>query len=306
MHGWSLDPVSRGVVALQKHDPYSTFRVLRVDRREWGQSPDESGIYLLWGVVDGRATAYIGMSTVSVRDRIQSHHVDTRRNWFGILFAVPAVAALCPAVEAELIRRAKDAGVVNVTSNRLDESRWLDSEIPQVEHTVEQVVEAIELLASTDIFTPETDVPATGSVARGERRPRYARVYLDGARSPRARTAADPEDADHAFAGPVEAWGRFEADQPDTRFRVLAGSQWRAARPNAEHVQNRCHLSAQTRQEVLVEAEVLDPQTMTLTRDHVFPNWTEAAVVTSGIAQYNGSRRWQRIGSSTHRSTLPR
>jgi len=57
-----------------------------------------------------------------------------------------------------------------------------------------------------------------------------ARVYKGAAEKVAPRDDSDPPQATHRFAGKtVRAWGSFEALEPDTRFRVLAGSGWRPA-----------------------------------------------------------------------------
>jgi MFS family permease len=40
---------------------------------------------------------------------------------------------------------------------------------------------------------------------------------------------------------------------------------------------------------------VLDEQSHTLTRDHVFDSWKRAAHVVSGIGSYSGMYHWQRL-----------
>lgn len=100
-----------------------------MDRSAWQEAPTKLGVYLLYGFVDGNAAAYVGLSTTSIRDRIRTHHVTPKKNWFGVLFAVPLPSALhCPAIEAEMIRRIEEAGVVPLPDNKAREERWLDAE----------------------------------------------------------------------------------------------------------------------------------------------------------------------------------
>jgi hypothetical protein len=76
--------------------------------------------------------------------------------------------------------------------------------------------------------------------------------------------------------------GRFEEDDPDKRFRVLAGSGWRKPVLNPEATTYELQVKVGELQDELVAAGVLDAATMTFTRDHVFDNWTLATRVISG------------------------
>ena len=177
-----------------------------------------------------KPAAYVGMSTTSIRDRIRSHHVAPAKNWFGVLFAVLIGSAIhCPVIEAELIRRILEAGVVSIPDNRAREERWLDSEDVHVTPAVESIVSALEMLLGSDIFTPP-DPDEIAVIDPIVRTPRLARVYRGAAEYPRPRAPTDPVGATHCHVSPaIPAWGRFEADEPDMSFRVLAGSAWRRA-----------------------------------------------------------------------------
>src|SRR5207244_4060556 len=120
-------------------------------------------IYLLYGFVDGEPAAYVGMSTTSIKDRVRSHHVTPRKNWFGVLFAIPVAAPMhCPAIEAEMIRRIHEAGVVGVIDNRAQEERWLDADDVHIAPALDGIIGALEMLLGSDIFTPqETDEAVT-------------------------------------------------------------------------------------------------------------------------------------------------
>lgn len=152
-----------GVAIARTTDPYSSFEVHRIDRERWSATPEGPGIYVLYGTLNGAPTAYIGMSTANMRARIRSHHVNERKVWFGVLFAIPLAPGYCTSVEAELIRRAIEAEVVMV-ANDAKEARWLAADDTHVEPAIEAVVGALELLLGTDIFTAR-DEPAEGSEA---------------------------------------------------------------------------------------------------------------------------------------------
>ncbi len=119
-------------------------------------------------------------------------------------------------------------------------------------------------------------------------------MYKGQAAEPRPRTAADPTQATHSYAGAgAPAWGRFEANDPDKRFRVLAGSGWRKPVLNPEATRYDLHLKLAEQQDHLVADGVLDPGTMTFPRDHIFDNWTIASRVISGKATHSGGYHWQ-------------
>jgi len=189
------------------------------------------GVYLLYGFVENEPIVYIGMSTTSIRDRVRTHHVAPKKDWFGVLFAVPISATtLVQAVEAEMTRRVREAAVVNVVANVAAEARFLDGENVHVPPALDAITEALQMLLGSDIFTPPDD-DATATVTGVERREKpLARVYKGAAEKIAPREESDPVGATHRFASPrIGAWGRFEAPEPDTRFRVLTGSTWRPA-----------------------------------------------------------------------------
>jgi len=95
-----------GVAKVTSTDPFSSFEIYRIDRDAWQAAPTEPGIYLLYGFVENEPVVYVGISTTSIRDRIRSHHVTPRKDWFGLLFAIPMPSTiLVQAVEAELIEQ---------------------------------------------------------------------------------------------------------------------------------------------------------------------------------------------------------
>ena len=148
-----------GVAIATSTDPYSTFAVHRVDRERWRDAPGESGVYMLYGLVDGEATAYIGMSTADIRARISAHRASDSKSWFTVAFAIPLTSALCPVVEAELIRAARQAEAVRL-DNLTTEGQLLDAGDAHVAPAVDAITEALALLLGTDIFS-ERDEPAT-------------------------------------------------------------------------------------------------------------------------------------------------
>jgi hypothetical protein len=147
------------------------------------------------------------------------------------------------------------------------------------------VAEALERLGIADAQT--TDPPLARMVP-------LAREYRGRAAESRPRSANDPSDATHGYVGAqVQAWGRFEAEDPDKRFRVLAGSDWRKPVLNPEATTYDRQVEVGETQDQLVAAGVLDPATMTFPHDHIFENWTLATRVVSGKAQYSGAYQWQ-------------
>ena len=153
MTDFLITKAGSGVARVTSTDPFSTLEVHRVDRSVWTSTPELPGVYLLYGFIDsdpatsGTAAyvpaAYVGTSTTNMRDRIRSHHVTPKKNWFGVIFAIPLKPLLCPAVEAEMIRRVREADVVSVV-NRADENRWLDSDDVHVAPAVDGIVDALE------------------------------------------------------------------------------------------------------------------------------------------------------------------
>ena len=286
-----------GSLEITTTDAYSHFQMHRVDRSAWQETPDAAGIYILWGYVDGQATVYVGMSTTDMRSRIKTHHVSPRKNWFGDVFAIPTDASLVQPVEAELIRLVREAGVVSIIDNRAAEERWLDATNPQVAPAVRQITTVLEMLIG-DIFTPgDADPGEQAVIETSERTPFLARVYRRDATRPWPRRPADPPAATHAVERVgLTAWGRFEADEPATEFRVYSGSSWRRATPETAEASRQRQVVVQERQEQLVRDGVLDVGTMTFVTDHVFPNWTQAIQTIAGKAQYSGSYNWRLIG----------
>jgi hypothetical protein len=296
-----ISRVSPGVATARSVDPFDSLVVYRVERDRWPETPPKPGVYLLYGTApDGKLTIYIGQSTTSMRDRIRSHHVNPRKNWFGVLFAVPVPnALLCLAIEAELIGQVNEAGVVDVIVNAADERRHRHADDVHVEPAVEKIRDAFELLLGSDIFTPgeaaettELDVPLT-------RMTQLAREYRHAAAEVRDRDGTEPIAATHAWVGAgVTAWGRFEADEPDTRFRVLEGSSWRRATLNPTDKTYRAQERLASKQSALSSKAILDDASETFAKDHVFDSWTAAAHVVSGKASYAGGYHWQRLSDA--------
>jgi len=297
-----ISRVAPGVAAVRSVDPFDTLEIHRIDRSRWQHTPERPGVYLLYGVTaEGKLTVYIGMSTTNMRSRIRSHHINPGKNWFGVLFAVPVASPLlCPAIEAELIGQVTEAGVVDVIANVAAERRHRGEDDVHVEPAVEKIRDGLQLVLGSDIFTP-TDVadPQTTDPPLARMAP-LAREYKGQAAEPRPRTAIDPPEATHGYVGAgAEAWGRFEADDPDKHFRVLAGSGWRRPVLNPQATTYDLQVKVGEAQEQLVDAGVLDAATMTFTRDHVFDNWTLATRIVSGKAQYSGAYQWQLLEDST-------
>jgi hypothetical protein len=90
----------------------------------------------------------------------------------------------------------------------------------------------------------------------------------------------------------IQAWGRFEADDPDKRFRVLTGSQFREPVLNPENATYDQLVKLTELQDTLAGEGVLDPASMTFAREHVFDNWTRATRVVSGTG-LSGASHWQ-------------
>jgi hypothetical protein len=294
-----ITKVALGVVKVTSTDPFSSLELYRIDREAWQASPAEPGIYLLYGFVDNEAVVYIGMSTTNIRDRVRSHHVTPRKDWFGVLFAIPMPSTiLTQAVEAELIRRVREAAVVSVVANVAAEARFLDTDDVHLEPALNAIIDSLQILLGNDIFTPADDEgPVTISNIEPRTSP-LARVYKGPAEAISERMDGDPASATHRWVHKaVNAWGRFEAPEPDTRFRVLAGSAWRAALTNPEYAPR--VLKQQQRvaaaQRALVNEGVCDEATRTYTQDHVFDSWTRAAHAVSGVGSYSGGYHWQRL-----------
>ena len=289
---------SPGVAVVRSTDTYDTFRIYRIDRGRWRETPETPGVYLLYGVAhEGKLTVYIGKSSTSMRARIGDHHVNPNKNWFGVLFAVPTDSLLCTAIEAELIGLVIDADVVDVIDNRAEESRYRGVDVVHVEPVVEKICLWLELVLGSDIFTaadtaqPEQLDPPVARAAR------YAREYHGPAEGFHERSPEDPSGATHVYAGfGRRAWGSFEGEEPDNRFRVLSGSTWRATTlDNPEAKTYEAQVRVSKLQQELIDSGVLDEATQAFAKDHVFENWTTASQVVSGKSNYSGSWRWQRL-----------
>ena len=293
-----ISRVSPGVAKARSVDPFDELVIYRLERDHWHDTPQQPGIYLLYGAAaDGKLTIYIGQSTTNMRDRVRSHHVNRGKNWFGVLFAVPVPnTLLCLAIEAELIGQVNEAGVVDVIANVTDERRHRYTDDVHVEPAVEKIRGALELLLGSDIFTPNEPTEVTQLDVPLARMTQLAREYRGQAGEPRERTAADPVEATHAWVGAgVPAWGRFEADEPDTRFRVLGGSSWRPATLNPTDRTYRAQERLAGKQATLVSESVLDDATERFLKDYIFDSWTAASHVVSGKASYAGAYHWQRL-----------
>lgn len=285
-----------GHALIRSVDPFDTLEIHRIERSRWQDAPERPGVYLLHGVnSEGKLIVYIGMSTTSIKARIRSHHVNPARNWFGVLFAVPvANALLCPAIEAELIGQVTEAGVVDVIANVANEGRLRGSDDVHIEPAVEKIREGLQLVLGSDLFTADDAVDLGATDAPLERVARLARVYKGQAAEARPRTDRDPDDATHSYVGAgIVAWGRFEADEPDTQFRVLSGSAWRAATVDRDAATNDSQIRLQQSQEELKQNGVLSMESVTFPADHVFDHWTAATRIVSGKPSYAGAYHWQ-------------
>lgn len=293
-----ISRVAPGVAAVRSVDPFDTLEIYRIDRARWHHAPEKSGVYLLYGTnPEGKLTVYIGMSTTNMRSRIRSHHVNPQKNWFGVLFAVPiASPLLCPAIEAELIGQVTEAGQVDVIANVTAENRHRGVDDVHVEPAVEKIRNGLQLLLGSDIFTPVDVAEPQSTDAPIARSAPLAREYKGAASEPRSRSSEDPVEATHAWVGAgIPAWGHFEGEEPDKRFRVLAGSGWRRPVLNPEATTHDLQVKVREAQDELVAAGVLSESEMAFARDHTFDNWTAATRITSGKAQYSGGYHWQQL-----------
>lgn len=288
-----------GVALVRSVDPFDTLEIHRINRDQWNQTPESSGIYVLYGTPENIPKVYIGISTSNMRNRIRSHHVNPNRNWFGVLFAIPLRALLCPAIEAELIAAVQGADSVDVVvaTNSAEELRHRNTDDVHVEPALEKITDGLQLLLGQDIFTPQDEADAASAIDEPlERTTPLAREYRGAAANTRPRTTDDPEDATHAYTGAgVSGWGAFEAPEPDPRFRVFARTSWRRATldPEATTYPNQIRLSE--KQAELIASGVLDEESMTLPSDHVFDNWSRATRILSGKHSYSGGYHWQLI-----------
>jgi hypothetical protein len=293
-----ISRVSPGILTATSTDPYSTLAVHRIERSAWREAPNESGVYLLFGFVNDRPAAYVGMSTTSILDRIRIHHVTPGKDWFGTLFAVPiGSSVLCQPVEAEMIRRIREAGVVDFVDNRSLPTAFLDADDVHIEPAVGAITEALEILLGSDIFSPseEEDV-ATPDIKVVQKTPPLARVYKGAAQLPRARREDDPVEATHGWVGSqIQGWGRFEGDEPDARFTVLEGTHFRRATLNESNVMNKLQVNVERAQQELADQGVIDMSQLAFLKNHTFENWSRASYVVSGKGSYAGGYHWQLI-----------
>ncbi len=287
--------IAPGVSVARTTDPFSMLEIHRIDRDAWKSAPTAPGIYLLYGFIDGDAAVYVGMSTTSIRDRVGQHHVNLKKNWFGTLFAVPLQSAMhCQAIEAEMIRRVSEAGVVGLVDNQSSESRFLDGDDVHVAPALDGITGALELLLGSDIFSPGDDEIKASDITPIEKVPLLARVYRGAAASPRTRTTDDPSDATHAWVGSgTKAWGAFEGLEPDTRFRVFKGSQFRRPTLDETQIAYKHQERVDKMQQALAGDDVIDLESLVFVKDHMFENWSRASVVVAGKGSYSGAYHWQ-------------
>jgi len=193
-----------------------------------------------------------------------------------------------------LIGQLIEAGVVDVIANVAAEGRHRGGDDVHLEPAVEKIRDGLQLLLGSDIFVPADVADPQTTDAPIARMAPLAREYKGRAAEPRSRTSDDPAEATHGYVGAgATAWGRFEADDPDKRFRVLAGSGWRRPVLNPEATTYDLQVKVGELQEQLIDSGVLDAAAMTFTRDHVFDNWTAATRVVGGKGQLSGAYQWQ-------------
>ena len=123
-----------------------------------------------------------------------------------------------------------------------------------------------------------------------------AREYRGKATEARARRGDEPARATHAAIGARvggSAWGRFLAEEPDTRFQVLANSVWRRPELTPTATTYAEDVALRSVQEELVKRGVLDEATGRFARDHVFQDWNRAIQAITGKSAYSGQRHWQ-------------
>ena len=292
-----ISRISSGVVVARPTDPFSTLEVHRIDRQRWKEAPARPGVYVLYGFVKDSPVAYVGMSTTSILGRISSHHVTASKNWFGTLFAVPIDSpVLCAPVEAELIRRIREAGVVDFVDNKVQPQAFLDAGDVHVGPALDNIIDALGVLLGTDIFTPNLEDEVASDVTIMKKVTPLARVYKDAASQSRPRLASDPVDAAHSWIGSqIVAWGKFIGPEPDNRFLVFAGSQFRRVTLDPGNVTYGIHLNVDESQRSLQKEGVLDFENLIFIKDHVFQNWSRASYAVSGKATYSGGYHWQQI-----------
>lgn len=146
---------AEGVSLITSVDPYDHLEVYRIERDHWQATPQKPGIYLLYGVSDkGLVNIYIGMSRSNIRKRINNHHVSGKKDWFGTLYAIPVEdSILCPAIEADLIKQAQEADMVDVITNKANEELSRDSKNVHVAPAVEKIQEVLEMIIGSKIFS---------------------------------------------------------------------------------------------------------------------------------------------------------
>jgi alkylated DNA nucleotide flippase Atl1 len=165
-----------GVLRATSTDLFSTLIVYRIDRKSWRSTPAVPGVYLLYGFVGEVPAAYVGMSTTSILERIRSHHVNHKKDWFGTLFAVPINSpVICPAVEAEMIRRITDAGVVE---NRARPIAVLDTDVVHVAPAIAAITEALEVFLGSNIFSVQDDEVVSTDIVVTARTPTTAATII--------------------------------------------------------------------------------------------------------------------------------
>ncbi len=197
----------------------------------------ETRDYLLHGMNhEGKVTVYLGMSTTNMRSRIRSHHVDPRKNWFGVLFAIPlASPLLCRAIEAELIAEFGQAGAVDVIANVASESQMLDSDDVHVEPAVGKIRDALQLLLGADIFAAVDVAEPVDLDQPIDKVTPLTRAYRDERQRSGAGRTASIRRRRHTVgsASVCMPGGGSKATTRINTSGVFNGSQWRTAKPNS-------------------------------------------------------------------------
>ena len=289
----TITETEEGALEVRSLDLFDRFRIYRLEREAVEAAPTSGGVYVLFGNPDGTFTAYIGQSTTSIRARVKQHARE--KAWFTTAFAIPLPhASLSRAVEAELINLAETAKSVKVLENNKSEAAYLASEeeVQEVQPIVDRITSWLALLTGTSIFDP----PPTEKGAKGKRAENLAREYKGQASRSRPVQSDDPAKATHSYVGAaIAAWGRFTGGKDDKRFAVLKGSEWREPVVDRSLTTFKGNKGLGETQRKLVKSGVLDPKTMTFSKDHAFANWNKAVQAVSGCSQYSGSRSWQKI-----------
>lgn len=60
-----ITQVVPGVAKVTPTDPFSSFEIYRIDRDSWQETPQQAGIYFLYGFIAGGPAVYVGMSTTT-------------------------------------------------------------------------------------------------------------------------------------------------------------------------------------------------------------------------------------------------